>query len=144
MEVTIENLSPSEIDESLYKGIRNRNSLKRDYDSSRSVSLRMRSNNPDIEMAEWLVEYLSEKDNELNEAIAWVEALENEFTRRGGWNRYYLVIDGHVHRELRCSTCRPTTFYSWLTELADCDESKMVAEYGEVACSVCFPDAPAN
>lgn len=138
-QVKVENLSPSQIDEALYKGIRNKNSLQRDYDSPRSVSLR---NTPDIEMAEWLVEYLNEKDDELNEAIATVNALEGEFARRGGWNRYYLVIDGHVHRELRCSTCRPTTFYSWLTDLADCDESEMVAEYGEVACSVCFPEAP--
>lgn len=69
---------------------------------------------------------------------------ESEFRRRGGWNRYFLVTnaDGHVHRGMNCSTCHLTTQYAWLIDLADCDETKMVEEYGEKACTVCFPDAP--
>jgi len=61
-----------------------------------------------------------------------------------GWNRYFLVsnTNGHVHRGMDCTTCYATTQYRWLVELADCDEAKMVAEWGEVACTVCFPDAP--
>jgi hypothetical protein len=69
---------------------------------------------------------------------------DDEFTNRGGWNRYFLVhnVNGHIHREQRCSTCRPTTEYVWLIDLADCDEKAMVAKHGEKACTVCFPDAP--
>ena len=61
------------------------------------------------------------------------------------WHRYFIVQNnnGHVHRNRECSTCFPTTVYAWLPELSGCDEAAMVAEYGELACTVCFPDAPA-
>ncbi len=67
-----------------------------------------------------------------------------EFTARGGWNRYFLVTNtgGHIHRGMNCGTCFSTTEYAWLVALADCDEAAMVAEYGEMACTVCFPNAP--
>jgi hypothetical protein len=82
---------------------------------------------------------------------AQVEALraeaspfEAEFSRRP-WLRYYRVTNGngHVHREMDCRTCYPTTEFAWEVELADCDEAAMVTEFGEKACTVCFPDAPA-
>lgn len=71
---------------------------------------------------------------------------EAEYSDRGGWNRYFLVQNtgGHVHRGMHCVTCYPTTQYSWLVELADCDEAQMVEEWGEMACTVCFPNAPAH
>jgi hypothetical protein len=61
-----------------------------------------------------------------------------------GWNRYFLVTNtgGHVHRNQECTTCYPTTQYHWITSLSDCDESELVAQYGELACTVCFPNAP--
>jgi hypothetical protein len=70
---------------------------------------------------------------------------EREFMSRP-WNRYFLVTNGngHVHRGTNCSTCFPTTEYSWLIDLADCDEDAMVEEWGERACTVCFPSAPTN
>jgi hypothetical protein len=60
------------------------------------------------------------------------------------WNRYFIVqnSNGHVHREMHCSTCYVTTRFSWLPELSGCSEPHMVSEWGEVACTVCFPDAP--
>jgi hypothetical protein len=78
------------------------------------------------------------------EILKETDPLDEEFKSRGGWNRYYLVTNnnGHVHREMHCSTCRPSTQYVWLIDLADCDEKAMVAEHGERACTVCFPDAP--
>lgn len=62
------------------------------------------------------------------------------------WNRYFLVTNGngHVHRGLDCSTCFRTTEYAWLVSLADCDENAMIEEWGERACTVCFPTAPTN
>jgi len=65
---------------------------------------------------------------------------ENEFARRGGWRRYYLVPGGHVHRERSCSTCHWNTQFGWLVNLADCDESAMVQAHGDAACAVCFPE----
>lgn len=71
---------------------------------------------------------------------------EAEFVRRGGWLRYFLVTNasGHVHRGMDCQTCFASTQYAWLIDLADCNEDEMVRAYGEKACTVCFPDAPAN
>ena len=61
------------------------------------------------------------------------------------WARYFLVTNGngHVHRGMDCRTCFITTQYAWVVDLADCDEAKMVEEYGEKACTICFPNAPA-
>ncbi len=90
-------------------------------------------------------EATSEKHAAAGREIAKESApFDAEFSRRGGWNRYYLVTNsnGHVHRERHCGTCFPTTEYAWLIDLADCDEKVMVAEHGEQACTVCFPDAP--
>jgi len=82
----------------------------------------------------------------LAEIRAEAAPLNDEFDARGGWTRYYLVTNGngHVHREMDCRTCYPTTEYAWLPQLSDCDEGQMVEEYGDVACTVCFPDAPAH
>jgi hypothetical protein len=78
--------------------------------------------------------------------LAEIEAMRAEFRRRGGWKRYFLVVssDGHVHRGTHCSTCFSSTRFAWLTELSDCDEDAMVEQYGEKACTVCFPDAPTH
>lgn len=77
--------------------------------------------------------------------IAESAPYQHEFYTRGGWNRYYRVTNanGHVHRETNCSTCYPTTEFAWVFDLADCDEAQMVEEFGEKACTVCFPNAPA-
>jgi len=82
---------------------------------------------------------------ELEGAIAASAPYQLEYRRRP-WNRYFLVdnTNGHVHRGMDCSTCFPTTVYSWLVDLADCDEDAMVEEWGERACTVCFPNAPTN
>lgn len=91
-------------------------------------------------------ERLPELRNQRLDLIAASAPYENEFNRRGGWSRYFLVTNanGHVHRGLNCSTCYPTTEYAWLPELSDCDEAAMIEEFGEKACTVCFPTAPAN
>jgi len=69
-----------------------------------------------------------------------------EYARRGFWNRYFLVTNanGHVHRGTDCTTCFVTTEYGWLVDLADCNEDAMIEEWGERACTVCFPSAPTN
>lgn len=64
-----------------------------------------------------------------------------EYARRP-WTRAFLVTDGHVHRSMNCSTCFPTTEFTWLVDLADHDEAEIVALAGERACTVCYPSAP--
>jgi hypothetical protein len=97
------------------------------------------------ENREYLENKLTEAKVTLDALRAEVEPYEIEYSRRP-WNRYFLVknTNGHVHRGMNCSTCFYDTQYAWLIDLADCDESAMIEEWGEMACTVCFPDAPTN
>lgn len=104
-------------------------------------------------LARGALPYIMERNQaDLDRALARLDAireeqrdLDNEFSDRGGWSRYFLVTNGngHIHREMDCRTCYPTTQYAWLTTLSDCDEEAMVEEHGDMACTICFPDAPA-
>lgn len=75
-----------------------------------------------------------------------ISPLEQEFHRRGGWTRYYLVdnTNGHVHKDTRCSSCFPTTVYSWLIEESGMTAEDLVYLAGVQACTVCFPWAPVD
>lgn len=86
---------------------------------------------------------IAEREAAIEALRAEARPFEIEYLRRP-WKRYFLVTNGngHVHRGMGCSTCYSTTLYAWLIDLADCDEAAMVAEYGEMACTVCFPAAP--
>lgn len=90
-----------------------------------------------------LLAELEERRTDLDALCAAAYPYEAEYSERG-WTRYFLVANtgGHVHRERSCSTCFATTEFNWLPSLSGCDESAMVAEYGELGCTVCFPDAP--
>jgi len=89
------------------------------------------------------LETIAKYKERLAELRAEARPYDAEYRRRG-WHRYFLVknSNGHVHRGMDCSTCYPTTEYGWLVHLADCDETAMVDEYGTMACTICFPDAP--
>lgn len=80
---------------------------------------------------------------ELVELITVSKALEDEFDRRP-WSRFFLVTssNGHIHRDMNCSTCYPTTGYGWLPSLSGKTEAEAVAEQGPFLCSVCFTSAP--
>ncbi len=88
---------------------------------------------------------ITEQVEILRQLDAEAAPYEAEYNERV-WSRYFIVnnVNGHVHRSRSCSTCFPTTVYSWIPSLSGCDEAALVAEYGEVACTVCFPDAPAR
>ncbi len=79
-----------------------------------------------------------------------ISRLDAEFTRRGGWTRFFLVQNsgGHVHSSMGCQTCNrgavPTAF-NWLPEWSGRSEDEALAELGAAGstmCTVCFPAAP--
>lgn len=72
------------------------------------------------------------------------EPLEAEFARRGGWTRAFIVTGGHVHTSRSCSSCRPTTRFTWLTAYSGRTEGHIVQDSGERACTICFPSAPVD
>lgn len=140
----LETMTPSEIDQELANLYGARATVVRTLNYNRAIvaNERGRYSIHDIKRAQ---EQLPKIEARLAEATEAIAPFEEEFTRRGGWKRYFLVQNtgGHIHRERRCQTCFSTTAYAWLTDLSDCDETEMVAQYGETACTVCFPDAPA-
>ena len=79
-------------------------------------------------------------------AVERTYPFEDEFTRRGGWTRAFLVLNsnGHVHSSRHCTTCYPTTQYGWLPQYSGHDEAEIVADAGRDACSTCFPTAPTD
>lgn len=72
-----------------------------------------------------------------------VRSLNAQYT---GWTRAFLVINsnGHIHKDRSCSTCFVSTKYYWVTELSGDDENTIIEKAGEKACTVCYPDAPAD
>ncbi|GHH32531.1 hypothetical protein [Lentzea cavernae] len=73
-----------------------------------------------------------------------MQPFEEEFDRRGGWTRAWLVQNtgGHVHRTMLCRTCFPSTKFAWLIHLSGHDEAEIVDLAGEAACTECYPSAP--
>ena len=88
--------------------------------------------------------------DELMPRLAAARAAErpfhDEFRRRGGWTRAFLVDNagGHVHNSTGCSTCFPTTDFVWLPDFSGRDEIEVVEAAGQQACTVCFPSAPVD
>jgi hypothetical protein len=83
-------------------------------------------------------------DFRLTEIVFLMHPLETEYTERGGWRRYYLVEDGHLHYDVsgsRCSRIYSTTHY-WMTEFSGQDPAEVIALAGERVCTTCFPEAP--
>lgn len=79
--------------------------------------------------------------HEIAERVAERNAI---FQERGGWARFFLVsnTNGHIHSSLYCSTCKPTTQFTWLPSVSDKSEVEAVAEFGARLCTACFPTAP--
>jgi len=69
------------------------------------------------------------------------QAADDEYA---GWSRFFLVVGGHIHSSLHCSTCYDTTIIGWLPQLSGLTEADAVAEYGAVLCTVCYPSAPVD
>lgn len=61
-----------------------------------------------------------------------------------GWSRFYLVKsnNGHIHRDMHCHSCTPSTQYGWLVELAGLTDKDAVKTYGGILCTFCYPEAP--
>lgn len=85
-------------------------------------------------------------EEKIEAVTAEIQPYEDEYVRRGRWTRAFLVTNGngHVHKNMYCSTCRPTTRFAWLTEYSDHKEDEIVGDAGERACTVCYPTAPVD
>lgn len=99
--------------------------------------------NADIAKAEASI---AESTPILKEALKKKSACEAEYSRRGGWTRFWIVVNsnGHIHTSMNCTTCFPTTQYAWLPAISGNTNEEVVELAGESACTICFPDAPVD
>ena len=67
-------------------------------------------------------------------------ALNQEYTRRGGWDRVYAVnnSNGHFHRTRSCRNTYVTTEWVWVTELSGKTAAEVVERTGKMSCLTCF------
>lgn len=116
----------------------------------RALSLRERANSAakyqsrDTESAE---QQAAEAQLAVEEILEETTPFEEEFSRRGGWTRAFLVTsssNGHVHSSRGCSTCRLSTEFIWLPEYSGAAEDTIVGDAGERACTTCYPTAPVD
>lgn len=70
----------------------------------------------------------------------------NKIYNQDPWTRAFLVLasNGHVHSSMDCNTCFPTTRYNWLVQYSNDEESTIVEDAGQDACTICYPSAPAE
>ena len=70
----------------------------------------------------------------------------NKIYNQDPWTRAFLVLasNGHVHSSTDCNTCFPTTRYNWLVQYSNDQESEIVEDAGQDACTICYPSAPAE
>ncbi|MEJ8654854.1 hypothetical protein WKI65_44155 [Streptomyces sp. MS1.AVA.3] len=82
---------------------------------------------------------------ELNQGVR--KRLDDEFTRRGGWTRAFLVQGpgGHVHSSEDCSTCNrmgQRTRFVRMVDYSGKSESEIIEDARSRACTVCYRNAP--
>ncbi|HET9144043.1 hypothetical protein [Actinophytocola sp.] len=91
-----------------------------------------------------IAELIQNAEFRLTEIRHHFVTLNAEYARRGGWPRYYLVEDGHLHYDVSGSRCSriPSTTHYWMTDFSGEDSAKVIELAGERVCTTCFPDAP--
>lgn len=79
---------------------------------------------------------------EMTEARELERAGHDEYTRRGGWTRYFRVANagGHVHTHTSCRNTYATTEWNWPTALSGGTDADVVDAAGALTCLTCFPD----
>jgi hypothetical protein len=98
-----------------------------------------------VSLAEWEAA-LSLAIARLDSLYEEARPLNDEFTRRDGWTRAFIVknSNGHVHNTLRCGSCYPTTQFAWLPEVSGDNEQEIVDKAGSSACTFCYASAPVD
>lgn len=96
-------------------------------------------------------------DKDIREALARLDAAQDavyalnqgvykkfkaEEDRRGGWDRAFLVTDGHVHSTRSCFTCSLTTRFVRMFEYSGMSEAEIIKAASDRACTFCYPNAP--
>jgi hypothetical protein len=96
---------------------------------------------------EYTLKYaIPEAEREAAEIEAKCAPYRAEWDKRHGWQRWLRVTNGngHVHVNMNCTTCFVDTRWGLVPDLSGLNAKEMVEAVGEMACTVCFPWAPAT
>lgn len=138
-------MPPAEVDAKLNTLGHERARVESRAESLRAAARRARAGqHPNITAAQRWEEEAAQCETRMCALAAQMAPYEQEYRRRGGWPRAYLVqnVGGHVHRSTSCTSCYPSTRYEWLTHYSGRREDEIVYAAGELACTVCYPTAP--
>lgn len=145
--VPLQDQTPAQIDAELNRLGYQRAVLMDRAENLRKAAAQARSRRvPDHAHADRLQAQADECTPRIRELAEQMRPLNDEYDRRGGWPRAYLVQNnsGHVHSSTHCASCYPTTRYAWLTDYSGKTEDEIVYASGELACTVCYPSAPVD
>lgn len=69
---------------------------------------------------------------------------EQEYRRRGGWQRYFLTqnSNGHLHSSMSCTTLYPSTVLAFIPAVSALTTEEIWEAAGSDACEICFPGNP--
>ncbi len=102
---------------------RHRNQRSMTNDEARTAAENIAATDPSYRATEArrALDRLTQALAALEEIRAAAKPYDDEFVRRGGWTRAFLVqqANGHVHNTMRCSTCNrggELTRFAWMTE----------------------------
>lgn len=143
----LQDQTPAQIDAELSRLGYQRAVLFARVDGLRVAAAQARkSRHPNPTRADHLEAQADQYGPQIAELTEQMRPYHDEYDRRGGWPRAYLVQsnNGHVHSSTNCSTCFITTQYAWLTDYSGKTEEEIVWAAGELGCSVCYPSAPSN
>lgn len=144
----LRNQTPAQIDAELNRLGCERSRLIDRAENLRAAAAqaRARRHHPDHAHADRLQAQAEQCVPRIRELTEQMKPYHDEYDRRGGWARAYLVQNngGHVHSSTQCSSCYPTTRYAWLTDYSGKTEDEIVYASGELACTVCYPSAPVD
>lgn len=88
-------------------------------------------------------ERMQHLDRTLDDLNMQITALDVEYERRGGWNRVFIVVGGHIHSSTACRNgYNATTDWRWVPGQSGRAWDDIMADAGERMCSWCFPTAP--
>lgn len=137
----ISTATPVEIDQAIAEIEQRRYAA---LDQAKAAKRRLRSTmalrNPVAADVDYHQGQIEKFNAEATQISAEREPYDAEFTRRGGWTRFFHVE--HLHTSTWCPSFRPTTRIGWLPEYSGRSEAEMIDAAGDMVCTKCVPDAP--
>lgn len=133
--------TPAQIDQAVAEIEQRRYAvLDKANDKKRALRSHQALRNPQASIIEQINIEITEIKIQASTIRAELAPYDEEFTRRGGWTRYFHVE--HLHTSAYCPSFRPTTRIGWMPDYSGLETADMIEAAGDMVCTKCVPDAP--